>query len=482
MGFLVPDGNGGMRDTGNPNGYGPINNTGSANNYGAGSGYRGGGGVVGSPMDFLNNSSPPPYSPSSSYWNNTGIAGGQTLAQMDGYSIPTNAGGGIDLTQAGGGYAPNQAPAPVGGSGSGGGGGFFTGGGFDFGDLFNAGLDYYQRNEEIGGQENLGNLALQTGQQAGRTAAEMAKFQPYTVTGNLATGRTTAEGGLNLELTPEELERQQARFGQAEGLFGQVGVDPAVAQRELYEQIRSVQRPEEERERLRMQEGLFSGGRGGISQAQYGGSNQEQFGFDMAQAEARNKASLAARTQALAEQNQALDMAGALTGYAYQPQQEAISMFGAGNAPASYADAARRQQGSLYGESALKGLEGMLQAQRLANDMRMGRNQDIRTGLFGSGDIEGQATQSLFDYGAGKVGDYLGNAEWNPFGSNYQGYNVGGSRSTIGGTGMTSGGSGGSSQAGAYTGGGTGMSRGGDADNDGVLNVSDRYPLDPTRS
>jgi hypothetical protein len=320
-------------------------------------------------------------------------------------------GGGIDLLQTGGGYAPNQAPAPVGGSGSGGGGGFFTGGGFDFGDLFNAGLDYYQRNEEIGGQENIGNLALQTGQQAGRTAAEMAKFQPYTVTGNLATGRTTAEGGLNLELTPEELARQQARFGQAEGLFGQVGVDPAVAQRELYEQIRSVQRPEEERERLRMQEGLFSGGRGGISQAQYGGSNQEQFGFDMAQAEARNKASLAARTQALAEQNQALDMAGALTGYAYQPQQEAISMFGAGTAPASYADAARRQQGSLYGESALKGLEGMLQAQRLANDMRMGRNQDIRTGLFGSGDIEGQATQSLFDYGKDALGGF-----WDEYG------------------------------------------------------------------
>ena len=145
----------------------------------------------------------------------------------------------------------------------------------------------------------------------------MAKFQPYTVTGNLATGRTTPEGGLDLQLSPEELARQQARFGQAEGLFGQVGVDPAVAQRELYEQIRSVQRPEEERERLRMQEGLFSGGRGGISQAQYGGSNQETFGFDLAQAEARNKASLDARTQALAEQQQALGMAGTLTGQAY---------------------------------------------------------------------------------------------------------------------------------------------------------------------
>lgn len=426
---------------------GGINNTGSANNYGAGSGYRGG-----------NPFGTSPFTP-------------EALA---------NAPVGTGVGDRGSSIAAGN-PTPAGGN-VGGGGGLFTGGGFNMGDLFNAGLDYYQRNEEISGQENIGNLALQTGQQAGRTAAEMAKFQPYTVTGNLARGVTDEQGGLDLQLSPAELARQQARFGQAEGLFGRVGVDPSVAQRELYEQIRGVQRPEEERERLRMQEGLFSSGRGGISQAQYGGSNQEQFGFDLAQAEARNRASLAARTQALAEQNQALDMAGALTGYAYQPQEQAISMFGAGNAPASYADAARRQQGSLYGTSALQGLEGMLQAQQLANDMRMGRNQDIRTGVFGSGDIEGQATQSLFDYGAGAIGDYLGNAEWNPFGSNYQGYNVGGSRSTIGGTGMTSGGSGGSSQAGAYTGGGTGMSRGGDADNDGVLNVSDSYPLDPTRS
>ena len=119
-------------------------------NYGAGSGYRGGGGVVGSPMDFLNNSSPPPYSPSSSYWNNTGIAGGQTQAQRDG----------IDLLQAGGGYAPNQAPAPAGGSGSGGGGGFFTGGGFNMGDLFNTGLDYYTGQQGIDSARAAGGLAL----------------------------------------------------------------------------------------------------------------------------------------------------------------------------------------------------------------------------------------------------------------------------------------------------------------------------------
>lgn len=396
-------------------------------NYGAGSGYQGGGGVVGSPMDFPNNSSPPPYSPSSPYWNNTGIAGGQTQAQRDGYSIPTNAGGmgggggGIDLTQAGGGYAPNQAPAPTGGSGSGGGGGFFTGGGFNMGDLFNAGLDYYQRNEEIGGQENIGNLALQTGQQAGRTAAEMAKFQPYTVTSNLAKGITDEQGGLDLQLSAEEQARQNQYLGQAQSMFGGLTGDVAGGSQAIYEQMRAAQRPEEERQRMRMQEGLFSSGRGGLQSGMYGGGNAETFGFEQARQEAMLNAQLAARQQFGQEQAGMLQSAQGLQTAGYNPQRQAIDMFGASNAPASYADAARRQQGSLYGQSALAGLEGMLQAQRLANDMRMGRNQDIRTGLFGSEDIAGQATQSLFDYGAGKIGDYLGGASWNPFGYNYGG-------------------------------------------------------------
>jgi hypothetical protein len=191
-------------------------------------------------------------------------------------------------------------------------------------------------------------------------------------------------------------------------LFGQVGVDPAVAQRELYEQIRSVQRPEEERERLRMQEGLFSSGRGGISQAQYGGSNQEQFGFDLAQAEARNRASLGARTQALAEQQQALGMAGALTGQAltgqaYMPQQQAIGLFGAGATPASFADASRRQQGSLYGQSALAGLEGLLQGEQLAGQLERQQLNALLTGALGSrdpqtGGLSGGMLGSIFDY------------------------------------------------------------------------------------
>lgn len=427
---------------------GGINNTGSAYNYGAGSGYRGG-----------NPFGTSPFTP-------------EALA---------NAPVGTGVGDRGSSIVAGN-PTPAGGNIGGGGGGFD----FDFGDfagnLFNTGLDYYTGQQGIDSARAAGGLALGTASGIGQTAADMAKFQPYTVTSNLAKGITDEQGGLDLQLSAEEQARQNQYLGQSQSMFGGLTGDVAGGSQAIYEQMRAAQRPEEERQRMRMQEGLFASGRGGLQSGMYGGGNAETFGFEQARQEAMLNAQLAARQQFGQEQAGMLQSAQGLQTAGYNPQRQAIDMFGASNAPASYADAARRQQGSLYGTSALKGLEGFLQGEEMANRLEARQFDALRTGMFGSEDIAGQATQSLFDYGAGAIGDYLGNAEWNPLGSNYQGYNVGGSRSTIGGTGMTSGGSGGSSQAGAYTGGGTGLPRGGDADNDGVLNVSDRYPLDPTRS
>lgn len=403
---------------------GGINNVGNAvNNYGAGSGYRGGG--------LLGNFNLPANMQGS---GNTGGSG----------STPSSStgGGGIDWGQLGS-------------------------------NLLNTGLGYYNQQEEVGRAQDLSNLALRTGQQAGLDAAGMAEFKPYTVTSGLATGTTTPEGGLDIQLSPEEQARQGQYLGQAQGLFGGVGQDVAAGSQALYEQIRAAQRPEEERERMRMQEGLLSQGRQGIRTAAYGGT-PEQLAFEQARQEAMLNAQLAARTQFGKEQDRTLQQAEGLMTAGYNPQRQAIDLFGAANAPASYADAARRQQGSLYGQSALSGLEGMLQAQQLANDLRATRDQNIQTALIGPGSIGGQVTDSLFDLGAEVVGGL-----WDEYGIGGDYWN---NTSTIGGTQMTSGGNRGSSQAGSYTGGGTGLPRGGDADGDGVMNIHDSAPFDPTKS
>ena len=142
--------------------------------------------------------------------------------------------------------------------------------------------------------------------------------------------------------------------------------------------------------------------------------------------------------------------------------------------PADIAGAGRRQGASIYGQSAIQGLEGMMQGEQLANELRQQQMQAMLGGVTGSRDpITGELGGGLFDVGIDVIGDF-----WDKYGIGGSAYGT----STIGGTQMTSGGNRGSSQAGAYTGGGTGMSRGGDADGDGVMNIHDKYPRDPTRS
>ena len=101
-------------------------------------------------------------------------------------------------------------------------------------------------------------------QALGEQAVAGTEFKPYTVTSGLANVTTTPEGGFDIGLSPQQLAAQQQFQGQATGLFGQVGVDPAAAQAQLYEQMRAVQRPEEERQRLALEERMLSQGRLGL--------------------------------------------------------------------------------------------------------------------------------------------------------------------------------------------------------------------------
>ena len=252
--------------------------------------------------------------------------------------------------------------------------------------LFNMGrnlLDtagqYYLGREGQEGALAAGQAALATGEQIGQTGAELAQFRPYTVTSGLATGATTPEGGLDLQLSPEEQARQAQYLGQAQGLFGGVGQDVAAGSQALYEQMRAAQRPEEERQRLRMQEGLLSQGRQGIRTAAYGGT-PEQLAFEKARQEAMLNAQLAARSQFGTEQDRLLTQAQGLQTAGYNPQRQAIDLFGAAATPADIAGAGRRQGASIYGTSAIQGLEGMMQGEQLANELRQQQIQAILGG------------------------------------------------------------------------------------------------------
>ena len=102
-------------------------------------------------------------------------------------------------------------------------------------------------------------------------------------------------------LNQQLLAQRAANLG---GMFmGQVEAPLAGREADIYDRIRATQMPEEERQRLALEERLAGQGRLGVQTAMYGGT-PEQFAMAQAQEEAQNRASLAAIQQAQAEQAQ----------------------------------------------------------------------------------------------------------------------------------------------------------------------------------
>ena len=157
------------------------------------------------------------------------------------------------------------------------------------------------------------DLNLLRGQFAGQVG-NMLGQQPSPAIGQFgqqALGMGAA--GLGTQ-APSDIEALRSQYA---GLAGQAaqGVLAPQAGREadVFERIRATQRPEEERQRLQLEERMAQQGRLGVRTAMFGGA-PEQFALAQAQEEAQNRASLAAIQQAQSERQQSLGTAQALGG------------------------------------------------------------------------------------------------------------------------------------------------------------------------
>ena len=305
-------------------------------------------------------------------------------------------------------------------------------------DLLSGAGSYFLGKENIEAAQQLGR-ETQTGmQQLGTQVQEATAFKPYTVTSGLANIAATPEGGLGVTLSPEQQAAQQQLLGQATGLFGQVGSDPTTAQAQLYEQMRAVQRPEEERQRLALEERMLSQGRLGLSSAAYGGASPELLAMETARQEAMARANLGARQQALAEQQQVAGIAGGLLGTGYMPQQQALALLEASRIPAQLQQTGQLSGAELQSQLGGRGIESYMQGADLANRLQLQQQQGLLTSLLGQQPtIQEQLMSQYLGVDLGEDGgllSYLGvgdapTPDWiknlNPFGRSREEFDIG---------------------------------------------------------
>ena len=261
--------------------------------------------------------------------------------------------------------------------------------GFDLGGLLGGaaqlGSTWYQNKENLERLRQLGVTGQAEATRVGQQAVDTSSFKPYSVTTGAGTTQTDAQGGFNLGLSPEQAAMQAQLTGQAGNLFSNITGNAGQAGQDIYNQIRAIQNPQEQRDQLRLNEEMFARGRGGISSAQFGGQNQEQFGYNQAQQEAMNKAAFQARTMALGEQEQMLGLGQGLLGQAYVPQREQLDALSVGTNIANIAGTGQRQGATLQSQLGQTGLEALLRSYESGIQGEQTQRNQLVDLLLGSG-------------------------------------------------------------------------------------------------
>ena len=167
------------------------------------------------------------------------------------------------------------------------------------------------------------------------------------------------EGGITLGLSPEEQALQAQLLGGAGQFFGQAQMPTTDREAAIYERMRATMTPEEQRQRLALEERLAAQGRLGVRTAQYGGA-PEQFALAQAQEEARNRAMLTAMQQAQAEQAQQAALGQQFLGAGYIPQAQLTAATQPAMTTAQLAQRGQLEGARLFGEAEMSGLEALL--------------------------------------------------------------------------------------------------------------------------
>ena len=270
----------------------------------------------------------------------------------------------------------------------------------------------------------VGERGLGLGQQLAAQQMAQSAFRPYTVT--TATGgqfgtqitpfersyvdpttgetRTVTEDRLSttLSLSPEEEAFRSQLFGGAGQFYQQAAMPTGQREAEVFERIRAIQRPEEERQRLATEERLAAQGRLGLRTAQFGGA-PEQFALAQAQEEARNRAMLSAMQQAQAEQAQQAALGQQFLAGSYVPQAQLLSALAPGQTAAAQAQQAQLYGTGLFGEATASGIDALLGAGLGQANLMGAAGTGLLAGLFANPEASGEGSRSnplrdLYDF------------------------------------------------------------------------------------
>jgi hypothetical protein len=217
-------------------------------------------------------------------------------------------------------------------------------------------------------------------------AVEGSEFTPFTVTSRGGTASAGPGGSINYQMDPATQAQMDARNAQSNTFYNRASSDMGQNTQDVFQAMRAMQMPGEQRAQTELEQRLFAQGRGGMTTNQYGGS-PEQLAMHKAIGENRNAAAVAAIEQGRMQQAQDAALGGQFQTAEYLPQAQLMNTMNQGLQTSQI-----NQAGQLAGVNYDSNLRlGQIQAQVNSEQTRAGLMQQ----LFNT--IGGTAAANNFD-------------------------------------------------------------------------------------
>ncbi len=237
---------------------------------------------------------------------------------------------------------------------------------FDLGGLLGGAVDAYGLSEALG---DLRNNQDNTNQAIGNMqdyVTDNGSFSGYGVTsnvGNIGMG----PNGMDYSLTPQQAHQQQYLGAGAEQMYNQALQGTDASQQRIFNQMQAQRQPAMNQQYANLQNNVYGTGTGGMRTNNYGGNSQD-YAFAKAMNDGASQDMVAARGQAMAEQQQAANIAGGMQQQSYLPM-ESLASLGALGAQNISTEAARNQNNmQLWTELGLGGITANTNYENIAND------------------------------------------------------------------------------------------------------------------
>lgn len=233
-------------------------------------------------------------------------------------------------------------------------------------------------------------------------AVEGSRFTPFGVAGYGGGATVGGDGSVNVSLNPEQQAQADMLTGAAGQFFQRASGPTAEREQSIFDMVREMQRPDEERAMLGLEGRALAQGRLGMQANEYGGSSPEMLAMQTAIGENRNKAAFTAIEQARAQQAQDATIGLDFQNAAYLPQAQSLNLLNQGMQGANMVQAGQLGGLNLATQLGLGGVQTQVNSERIRGE--------LLSNLFTT--IGGQFTGTQPD----PLGDLFGNIFGGMFG------------------------------------------------------------------